>query len=142
MLMITAVWISFYTFNDQLNSQYSNVEGIGSQEGNELNKSRFSMLENKSKNISNEFYNYSKAFRNIQSDDAWPEKLLGGAVAVPKLILNVPADIITAVNMIRENAGQTLKIFGLGAGIITMFTLAILMYAIFKLVGFWRRTPI
>ncbi len=80
--------------------------------------------------------------RNIEEANTWWEKLVTGAVAIPGAVINFVGLIIDLGLVGITGLTVLLKSLGIPVILVGIAALAFMLYLLFKLVAFWRRTPV
>lgn len=80
--------------------------------------------------------------RNIEDANTWWEKLVTGAVAIPGAVINFVGLIIDLGLVGITGLTVLLKSLGIPVILVGIAALAFMLYLLFKLVAFWRRTPV
>lgn len=80
--------------------------------------------------------------RNIEEADTWWEKLVTGAVAIPGAVINFVGLIIDLGLAGITGLTTLLKALGIPTILVGTSAVAFMLYLLFKLVAFWRRTPV
>lgn len=80
--------------------------------------------------------------RNIEEANTWWEKLVTGAVAIPGAIINFVGLIIDLGLAGITGLTALLKALGVPIVLVGISAIAFMLYLLFKLVAFWRRTPV
>lgn len=79
--------------------------------------------------------------RKIEEADAWWEKLVTGAVALPVAIVRFVGLVIDMGFVGILGLTAVLKALGVSGILVGIAALAFMLYLVFKIVGFWRNTP-
>ncbi len=83
-----------------------------------------------------------EGFQDIATDDGFFDKIQDLAVVVPLAIISVPGVIFTQLVILIGLVSTFSELIGIPVQIIVITIVGIFMFILFKLVEFWRRTPV
>lgn len=81
-------------------------------------------------------------FAVIATEEGFWDKILDLAIVVPLAIIAVPGVIFEQVVFLISLVSRFAEIIGIPIQIITIAIIGIFIFTLFKLVAFWRRTPV
>jgi len=83
-----------------------------------------------------------EGFQDIATDRGFFDKIQDLAVVVPLAIISVPGVIFNQLVLLINLVSQFSELIGIPIQIILISLVGIFMFILFKLVAFWRRTPV
>ncbi len=144
-LVASMFLLTIGNFGSELTKNYVDTGDI---EGSGVNKSEFEMFNNQNE-LNETFYPYKKKFEDLDQEESsetgissWFDKLGDTAIALPTLIVQLPGTIFSVFTIINSNISSALGIMMIGPAISGIVITIIILFVIFKLVEFWRRTPV
>lgn len=83
-----------------------------------------------------------EGFKDIATDEGFFDKLQDLAVVVPLAIISVPGVIFNQLVILISLISRFSDIVNIPVQIIVITIIGVFMFILFKLVAFWRRTPV
>ena len=83
-----------------------------------------------------------EGFKDIATDEGFFDKIQDLAVVVPLAIISIPGVIFNQLVILISLISRFAEIINIPIQIITIAVIGIFMFILFKLVAFWRRTPV
>lgn len=83
-----------------------------------------------------------EGFKDIATDDGFFDKIQDLAVVVPLAIISVPGVIFNQLVILISLISTFSELIGIPLEIIVISVVGIFMFILFKLIAFWRRTPV
>ncbi len=96
----------------------------------------------KSKELNKSMQPIFKGFQVIESKDGFLDKLFDFAVIIPIAIISLPRVVFEQIRILIDLVSQFSKLIGIPVQIIAIAVIGVFMFLLFKVVGFWRRTPV
>ena len=83
-----------------------------------------------------------EGFQDIATDEGFFDKIQDLAVVVPLAIIAIPGVIFQQVVILISLVSRFSEIINIPIQIVTIAIIGVFMWILFKLVAFWRRTPV
>ena len=83
-----------------------------------------------------------EGFKDIATDEGFFDKIQDLAVVVPLAIISVPGVIFNQLVILISLISTFSELIGIPVQIILIAIVGMFMWILFKLVAFWRRTPV
>ena len=83
-----------------------------------------------------------EGFQDIATDKGFFDKLQDLAVVVPIAIISVPRVIFSQLAILITTTTDLLKLVGIPPAIIVLALVGLFLFILFKLIEFWRRSPV
>lgn len=84
----------------------------------------------------------TESFSTMEEDDSWLDILGDSAVALPVAVIRFPVMMIQLIQTTITGASTLGEQAGIPAEVIQIGTVGLLIFGLFKLLSFWRRTPV
>ena len=83
-----------------------------------------------------------KGFEVIETKDGFFDRLFDFAVIIPLAIIRLPGVLFEQLVLLISLISRFSKLIGIKPEIVGIATIGMFMFILFKLVAFWRRTPV
>lgn len=135
LLMVAAIFFIYAEIVRESNEQFPLDSKLNSSEWED----KYDYVED----INQTAYPLEKKLKVIQDDEAgWFSKLTAGITAVPYVLMLVPQATLGATVFGGKMITDIFTVWNLPKILIVIALLALLIWAIFKLVSFWNKTPV
>ncbi len=137
-LLITFFFFSFGFLVDDFEQNYVDTNISQTSKFNQSSIDNFSDAEF----IEEEMRPIKEGFDDIATDSGFFDRIQDLAVVVPIAIIKVPGVILALITRGVTRMIQVLNILGIPVEVIAMVGVGLFVWILFKLVAFWRRTPV
>jgi len=84
----------------------------------------------------------TESFSTMQEDESWLDILGDSAVALPIAVIRFPVMMIQLIKTTISGTAVVGEQAGIPSEVIQIGTVGLLIFGLFKLLSFWRRTPV